>query len=277
MLPWATMAARPLPTPRRPSTPPSFPRVEILPGRGAQSQNLDALSEVEFVPWDRFIREYPLRLYPLREAQHITLIGRQGSGKTTLAVKGILPMFKFVSVMATKAMDTSLYGPLQAAGYRTTDNPKLDWRKTPKNIFKPSLPSPTREAIVNQREAFRAVLAVIYNEGKWAVYADEIRYLADNLGLSTELETLWLQGRSLKVTMIAATQNPVGIPREAFDQANHLFIWRQTEKQRVDRISEMVGTESDLIRELVPSLPEHEALYVRVTDDTLVRTIYPRG
>jgi hypothetical protein len=267
----------PLPPARAPVAPPSLPRIEILPGRGEQSQSLDALSEVPFVPWDQFIRQYPLRLYPLKEAQHITLIGRQGSGKTTLAVKGILPLFKYVAVMATKAIDSSLYPPLQAAGYRTTDNPALDYRKTPKALFKPALASPTREAIASQREAFRAVLAVIFNEGNWVVYADEIRYLADNLGLTTELETLWLQGRSLKVTMIAATQNPVGIPREAFDQANHLFIWRQTEKQRVDRISEMVGTESDLIRALVPSLPSHEALYVRTTDDAMVRTRYPRG
>lgn len=263
--------------PRRPVAPPPIPHVTILPGRGEHSQALDVIDEVPFRPWDAFLREYPLRLYPLKEAQHITLIGRQGSGKTTLAVKGILPLFKYVAVMATKAQDSSLYGPLRRLGYKTSDHPGLDYRKTPKVIFKPALASPTKEAIANQREAFRSVLAVIFNEGNWVVYADEIRYLADNLGLSTELETLWLQGRSLKVTMIAATQNPVGIPREAFDQANHLFIWRQTEKQRVDRISEMVGSESDLIRALVPSLPPHEALYIRASDDAMVRTRFPRA
>jgi hypothetical protein len=162
-------------------------------------------------------------------------------------------------------------------GYKTSADPGLDPRKTPKVIFKPSLAAPTREAISQQREAFRAELAVIFSEGNWCVYADEIRYLSDNLGLNTELETLWLQGRSLKVTMIAATQNPVGIPREAFDQANHLFIWRQTEKQRVDRIAEMIGSETDLIRSLVPSLPPYEALYVRASDDAMVRTRFPRA
>lgn len=265
-----------LPAPRRPVAPP-IPTVSILPGRGEHSQALDSIEDVPFVPWDRFLTEYPLRLYPLKEAQHITLIGRQGSGKTTLAVKGILPLFKYVAVMATKREDSSLYGPLRAAGYRTTNDPALDYRKTPKIVFKPELASPTREAIARQREAFRTVLAVIFNEGNWVLYADEIRYLADNLGLSTELETLWLQGRSLKVTVIAATQNPVGIPREAFDQANHMFVWRQTEKQRVDRIAEMVGSESDLIRALVPSLPPHEALYVRAADDAMVRTRFPRA
>jgi hypothetical protein len=268
------------PAPRRPVAPPAPPRipiVRILPGRGERSESLDALHEVEFVPWDKFVTEYPLRLFPLSEAQHITFLGRQGSGKTTLAVKGVLPQFKYAVVLATKAEDSSLYGPLLKQGYKISDDPAIDFRKTPKVIFKPALASPTREAIAGQREAFRAVLAVIFNERNWAVYADEIRYLSDNLGLSTELETLWLQGRSLKVTMLAATQNPVGIPREAFDQANHLFIWRQTEKQRVDRIAEMIGSESDLIRALVPSLPPHEALYVRASDDAMVRTRYPRA
>lgn len=253
---------------RRPPAPPRFPSVRILAKRSELSERLDE-TDVDYVNWPELTERFPFR-----QGEHITLVGKTGSGKTTLAIGGLLPMRDFVVVMATKMEDSSLYKPLLKQGFVISDKPELDAKKHRKIIFKPKISDLSKDSRAAQAEGFRNVLTYAFAEGNWTIYMDEIRYLSDNLKLETELETLWLQGRSLGITMIAATQNPVSIPLVAFDQASHLFLWRQTDKYRVDRMAEFAGSEARTVRALVPVLPRHEALYVRTIDDLLVRTIY---
>lgn len=175
-------------------------------------------------------------------------------------------------VAATKVKDASLYGPLKRAGYWTTADPELDPDEHNKVIFKPDLSAPTSEGRASQQTAFRELLIGIFAQGGWCFYADEVRYLSDYLKLDTELETLWLQGRSLGVTMVVATQRPVSIPLVAFDQAIHLFLWRNSDRQSVQRMAEFTGEHYDLARRLIPTLPHHEALYVNTITGRMVRT-----
>jgi len=142
-------------------------------------------------------------------------------------------------------------------------------------IFRPELRTLSEQAL--QREGFRAMLNAVFVEGGWALYLDEVRYLSDTLRLRAELETLWLQGRSLGVTMIASTQEPVSIPRVAFSQIEHLFLWRLTDRERVIRAGELAGALTDEVRAIVPVLSQHEALYVAPSNDLLLRTRYPRA
>jgi energy-coupling factor transporter ATP-binding protein EcfA2 len=248
--------------------------VSILPRRGEASERLDqSIGSVPFVPWQRFTERFSFA-----QGEHVSLIGKTKSGKTTMAVqpKGLLSMRSHVCVLATKPIDTGLYPPLLKQGYKMTDDPKLDAKRTPKVIFRPSVLGPSADDRARQTEQFRAVLLAIFAQGGWAVYLDEVRYLSDLLKLRVELETLWLQGSSLGLTIIAGTQEPVAIPRVAFGQIEHLFYWKQTDRERVYRMGELAGTESDLVRATVPQLPKHEALYVRVADDILARTMWSK-
>jgi hypothetical protein len=250
------------------------PRLPILDRRGEASARLDQEQEkqerpVSFIPWRQFDRDVQFD-----QGDHITLVGRTKSGKTTLAVGGLLPHFTWSVVMATKVKDDKLYAPLEAQGFVMSANPALDAKRHPKIIFKPPLKGATKADKEQQAEMFRQVLGVAFAEGGWAIYMDEVRYLSDNMGLKTELETLWLQGRSLGITMIAATQNPVSIPRVAFDQVEHLFFWRQTERERVKQMADMAGSEAATVKSVVPRLPQHEALYVHPADDRMYRTKY---
>lgn len=266
--------ARTPPPPPRPPVPPRFPRVEILPRRSEQSERLDAgVATVPFMPWRRFTDRFSFG-----QGEHITLIGKTKSGKTTMAVQpgGLLSMRKAVVVLATKPIDNGLYPPLLRQGYKMTDDPKLNASKTPKVIFRPKILGPGEEDKKRQAEQFRALLFVLWAQGGWTVYLDEVRYLTELLKLKAELDTLYLQGSSLGLTLIAATQEPVAIPRVAFGQIEHLFYWRQTDRDRVYRMAELAGTESEIVRAVVPKLPLHEALYIRVAEDELARTMWSK-
>lgn len=210
--------------------------------------------------------------FNFEQGQHVTLVGSTGSGKTTLALDLALPLRKYVCVMATKNRDPSLYPTLMREGYAMTDDPELSAAQNPRVIFRPKLAAPTAEAKVEQQEAFRELLITVFQEGGWCLYGDEIRYLSQNLGLATELETLWLQGRSLGVSMVVATQRPVSIPVLAFESATHLFLFRTTDRQNIQRASEFAGADAEVVRYVLPRLPRFEALYIDTRTGEMLRT-----
>lgn len=188
-------------------------------------------------------------------------------------MRNILAIRDFVIVLATKQRDDSLYKPLQKQGYKIVGSvDALKESESRRLIFKPGLSAPDASGMEEQRDAFAELFVHVFNSGGWCVYLDEIRYLTENLKLSTELSTLWLQGRSLGVTLVAGTQRPRAVPLLAFDQATHLFLWRNSDREAVRRMAEFTGGGIETVQQTVPRLPEHELLYVNVRNDRMVRT-----
>lgn len=204
---------------------------------------------------------------------HFTLVGMTKSGKTTFA-RELLDLRDWVVVLATKIRDPDLYDKLRAKGYVV----KHEWSPfdTDNNrvIFAPPLPSPTKEGRAAQANAFRKVLIELFQleQGNWTVYCDEIRYLTHDLALTTELDTLYLQGRALGVTLVAATQRPRGVPRNIFAQATWFAFWRVTNTEDRIAASELVGGQQYVAREAMAILPQHEALIVNAIRDESLRT-----
>jgi hypothetical protein len=156
-----------------------------------------------------------------------------------------------------------------------SDKPELDAETTPKVIYRPGLKlknTSVGDAKAIQRQGFERVLTNVIEEGGWAVYGDEIRYLANDLKLTAELEQLWLQGATELVTMIVSTQRPVAIPVVAFESAWHLFIFRTTDVRNIERIAEFEGANEKLLRWLLPRLEEHEVLYIETRTGQMTRT-----
>lgn len=230
------------------------------------------------MPWGQFYEWFD-ELW--RAGEHIAVVGMTGSGKTTLT-RQLLDMRDFVVVFGTKARDESLYEPLQRAGFvlKRKWNP-WEWEQTGERyvIFAPPLDLPddatgkqSREAEEAQAEAFRVALIQIFKAGGWTCYFDEVRYLADDLGLARELNRLWLQGRSLGVTMIAATQRPRSVPLNTFQMATWTFLWRVSDRDDRRRASEFTGMLAPVVFETAGRLPRHEFVCVNSVDDLIVRS-----
>lgn len=216
-------------------------------------------SNVTKIPWDAFLAH--LRW---RQGEHVTLVGPTGCGKTTVALS-MLNQRAYVAVIATKPRDP-LIKSLPKHGYKVLEKwPPPDHLK--KVVLWPKISRLGDQS--GQRREIQSALARIYRSGGWCVVADELRYITQTLGLKREAEMFWLQGRSLNISFVTATQRPAWVPLEAFDQATHLFIWRETDKRNLDRLGDIGGVDTGLIKSIVPRLPKHDFLYINTRDATM--------
>lgn len=199
------------------------------------------------------------------------MIGPTGCGKTTLATK-LLPLRQYVAVMATKPRDPILK-TFKDMGYTVTRTwpPPLPPEVSPRVVFWPK--SETMDSIKKQAPQVGAALRDIYRQGGWTVYFDELRYVTDFLGLKREVELLLLQGRSLGVSVVCGAQRPAWLPLTVYDQATHLFMWRETDKRNLMRMGELGGVETGRIVRTLPKLAKHECLYVNTRDGEMFRTV----
>lgn len=223
------------------------------------------------IAWSDFVPYFGAHF---RQGEHITLIGRTGSGKTTLGLS-LLPFRRFVLVLATKPKDP-LIGKLKREGYYVTRKWPVSAEIHPRVVYWPKIERTSD--VITQRDGLYDALSSVYEDGGWCVYADEIRYLAETLKLERLLQLLWLQGRSLGVSLVGGTQRPAWIPLEAFSQATHLFLWRENDARNLKRLGEIGGIDSKTLQAMVTRLDfhRHECLYVNTVNGTILRTIAER-
>lgn len=212
--------------------------------------------------WDEF-----LDWWPWQQGEHVSLIGPTGQGKTTLALE-ILKLRAWVVALATKPRDATLDG-LKREGWH-----KIEAWPPPRQARRVLLWPPFKKPEYERRQAavMAEALEEIFEKGGWTVFADEVAYLVDELGLDTWLKRYWSQGRSLKLTLVAATQRPAFVPLAMYSQASWLFLWRSNDRRDLDRLAGLGTADAALVRREVQSLPQHEVLVVGTRGGTLVRT-----
>lgn len=215
--------------------------------------------DVTKIPWDVLMANMVWR-----QGEHVTLVGPTGCGKTTVAL-AMLEKRQWICVLATKPRDP-LIKSLPKQGFKVIDRwPPPDYLR--KVVLWPKI-SALGDMASQKREIQRA-MAMMYRSGGWCVVGDELRYLTQTLGLKREAEMYWLQGRSLGISFVTATQRPAWVPLEAYDQATHLFLWRETDKRNLARLGDIGGVDTDLIRHVIPRLPKHDFLYINTRDATM--------
>jgi hypothetical protein len=218
----------------------------------------DSLETIHGIPvvdytefWDNFHWE---------QSKHITIIGATGCGKTTLETD-LIQERDYVIFLGTKEIDDTQaeLGPL---GFRMAHNPSdisLDishkWVMHPGKKRKNESASEER---VRLRNYYREILTYCFTSTAWAVIIDEGRFICDFLGLKDEVQRLYLQGRSQHNSVVMGTQRPAWVPVESFDQATHLFFFKDNDRRNIDRIAELAGLDRRAVSRAVPRLESTE-------------------
>jgi len=231
-----------------------------------------------WVPWNRVARKID-EMWDPENAAHHSIIGLTGSGKSYLAVNGILGMCQYdrVLIIDTKGDDptTNKTGRVvrtlpkhtwYSAMGRRQDGPREKWYRlvVPDNL-------------TTARDVVGEALNNAYDEGEWVIYIDECWDVTGNnpdVGLRLEgiVSKIWRKGRSRHVSLVAATQTPVSVPRLFYDQASFAWIGRIRDEERQKRLLEIGGmSKRDL--PILASLNRREWLVAADNGEYFARTV----
>lgn len=218
--------------------------------------------------WDDFANWFRSQW---KQGEHVTLIGRTGSGKTE-TMRQFLPVRNYCVAFGVKGRDSTM-DEFLADGWKRVQR----WHSELHNVSRYVVLWPRIEGSGHQdvqRDIFRSAMDSIFRTGGWCVFMDEVSYLSDQLRLEKELKFLLNQGRSSGISIVAATQRPAFIPLAFYDQATHLFVWKENDHRNIKRISELFGDDAPIIAREIPTLDREnwELLYLNVNTGFRVRT-----
>lgn len=202
------------------------------------------------VPWADWstVSQRVNKMWDPRNTPHHSFIGLTGSGKSYLAINGILkPMCPYdrVLIIDSKGDDELV----STTGKGCKNLPRLDrltWgnprRREPfDSWWRLDVSDKRAEA---QQQVFTA-LQQVYRGGNWVVLLDEIRDLTDpkppNLGFGSQIATMYRKGRVKGISILAGTQAPRWVVREFYDQASFGWFGRVGDEQVQKRFTEIGG------------------------------------
>lgn len=244
--------------------------------RAAELRGREAEALAPFVPYRSFYSRLATAPDGFRQGDHVTILGPTKSGKTTLA-RDVVEIRDYVIGIFTKPTDP-LLDEFVEAGWRLTR--KLDIRVEDGVVvdrriaYHPVYSSGTiREKEARQAVAVRLAFDYVFDAGKWAIFADEGVWLAQHLGMARELQAVWYQGRTSEISLVFLAQRPAWVPRAAYSQAEHVFLFHTADREDQKRFADFGGgVDPDAVRALVAGLDRFEFLYVAPHERTLLRS-----
>jgi len=195
-----------------------------------------------------------------KHGEHASIIGPTGAGKTYLGLR-LLPLHEHTIILAAKAEDSTLTRYARTEGHTILRQwPPNDWDT--RSIIWPKYKQPGDEA--KQRAIFAESINAIFAERNRTLFIDEVSYLTKRLKMELYLSALWEQGRSLKISLLAATQRPRGVPLLMYDMPHHLFFFRFNDENDLKRIGGIGYLDRKEIQHCVARLDQYEFLYIHV-------------
>lgn len=211
------------------------------------------------------------------QGQHVAILGKTNSGKTTLALElcrmRIEARGAMCALLGTKARDSTL----RATGWPIVREwpPTYAQLQTHHVIFWPSYSRPST-AKATTRPRVLEILDEVMLQGGWTLFVDEMAYLVETLGLRFVLDEYWNGARSSGISLIAGTQRPAWLARSAVSQTDWTICFRINDLDDRKRAGEIMGNR-DRYTPVIGALRDHEFLLVRTVTDMAVITKLPRS
>lgn len=232
------------------------------------------------IGWDEF-----MKIMDWRQNQHVGLVGPTEQGKTN-ATYHLLKMRDFVAYFSIKPHDDTLEAFAKRGGYvRIADWPPMVKRvgrrsrpATPEEMPRRLLwPDATRlDSEETQRQVFGRALDSIYAAGGWCTVLDDYWFFAHILKFEKDAKKFLMNARSNFIAMVICLQRPAGSRMvEIFDQATHLFFFRDNDERNLKSISGVGYLAAEPIKLFVANLDRYQMLYVNTRTGAMYRTTAP--
>lgn len=205
--------------------------------------------ELSGIPWVEWhgVRTYVDNAWDPENCPHHSIVGLTGSGKSYLAVNGILrPMCRMDRVLIIDSkQDDKL---VSSIGTGIRELPRRTWysgltrRKEPYQNWYRLILNGTPD---DRRIQVGKALARVYKEGDWVVFIDELKHITGIrrpfLRLGAFVDEIYIMGRSRRVSIVAGTQAPKDVTTSFYDQASFAWIGRIRDEERQKRLLEIGG------------------------------------
>lgn len=197
-----------------------------------------------------------------KPGEHLSIIGATQAGKTYLMLC-LFPLRNYVTLYVSKAEDPTLKGLTAKKMGDERFTKLLDYSDRKKWEYRLLLwPKADRlEDEYNQQVVFYRALSQQFAERGWTIGVDEVAHFVD-LKLDKALSSIWRRGSSLKVSLVGATQRPVGVPLLMYSMPHHLFFFRYGDERDLKTIGGIGWIDRQVIRETVSRLAQYEFLYI---------------
>jgi hypothetical protein len=233
-------------------------------------------SEIAELDWADFWPKFRDSYRATRDdAQHVAILGPNGTGKTTLAMQ-IASVRPYVFVLAAKPRDRHMLAMLRRGGYRKVEQlPESGAGVRRCYLWPPNVGVQSR---ARQRQQFAAALAKAFRVGVWHGLIDEGHYLAETLKLAPEIKQALQMGRSNGHGIILAAQRPAWLPRDVYSASTHLFLFGTNDAADLKSISGLNGVNDRIVRDCVATLGrDHRFLHVNTATGELTISRFEKG
>lgn len=232
------------------------------------------------IDWEQFQDEMDWR-----QNQHVGMVGPTEQGKTN-ATYHLLTRRDYVAYFSIKPHDDTLEAFAKRGGYaRIEDWPPVVKRMgrrarpaTPEEMPRRLLwPDATRlDSEETQRVVFRKALNDIYTSGGWCTVMDDYWYFSHILGFEKDAKKFLMNARSNYIPLVLCLQRPAGSRMvEIFDQATHLFFFRDNDERNLKSISGVGYLAAEPIKAFVANLDRYQMLYINTRTGAMYRTTAP--